>query len=499
MRSENDEIVCPAEWWYGRLLLMFLLGVLCSMSTCTANAELVPQGATNRASGEDVWVIQSISPQRLYVGEQGIQIIKVCRRAKVTEAKVERLVLKEFRSKHLAVDREYEEIKEEDSYAVTEMRYSLFPRMAGAFTIPPIKVRCELAVRSQGNGYLFGPPKQERMEVASQPVSLQALPLPAVEKNKDFSGLVGTYTLKGSLNPRKVRLGEAVTLSIILKGKGNIDHSAHLAVPELSNCKVYADAPRLVLETDSDGLGGTRTYRWGVIASECGSYTVPTISLTFFDPHLQRYRTVFTGPMSFEVLPLYGSVPSGSGKNSPLRVSGDIVAAAKTASRDYHLPWAAIFSLPAGLALVLLWRMTMKKRKAAVCPGSNDEGGLKHLRETVLGFSVTDPLGVDDCVRLKEAWKEYLETKLGTGVKNCTSQEIRGVLIAKGVHDDLADGTFNIYEILDRVCFSGKKENLPAGYVLRTMEQLAINLDTCLQAEVRARKGIRKDERDIDT
>ena len=234
---------------------------------------------------------------------------------------------------------------------VNEISYLVQASEPGTYTIGPAVFTVQEAVpggRQGGNdpfGSLFDDPffnpvQTRPVRVVSNSLSLEVRPLPAYDGEGAFSGLVGGFTMAASLDKDKVRAGESVTLSIVVQGQGNVMDIGTL-MPQLdeTRAKVYPDAPKEEISPTEKGLTGKKVFQAAVVPKQPGKLKIPPVSLTFFDPGENKYRTIATQPIALEVLPGEKGT-SGTAQDSPGTFSGadgGNVAAAPVSKADVKM------------------------------------------------------------------------------------------------------------------------------------------------------------------
>ena len=92
----------------------------------------------------------------------------------------------------------------------------------------------------------FGQARSGRpTSLTSEALSFQVLPVPPEGRPADFGGLVGSFTLESTIEPRQLKAGESVTLTATVRGRGNVKRIPELKIPPLDGLKIYADQPVL--------------------------------------------------------------------------------------------------------------------------------------------------------------------------------------------------------------------------------------------------------------
>lgn len=117
-------------------------------------------------------------------------------------------------------------------------------------------------------------------------------PLPEEGKPSDFSGAVGQYKFSVKASRSEVPATESVTLRISLSGKGNIK-LVDAPAPELPSAfEIYDPELKEKIAVNGAGMSGSKTYDYLLIPRYGGTYKIPAISFTYFDPESKRYKTL---------------------------------------------------------------------------------------------------------------------------------------------------------------------------------------------------------------
>ena len=117
-------------------------------------------------------------------------------------------------------------------------RVALFPTGPGERTIEPLGIEAQVQVRDRRRrdpfGDLFGGSglfdRNVPVAVASRPVTIEVLPLPAEGRPASFAGHVGEMDVATSADRTEVAANEAISFRVDLTGTGNL---RALAAPEI--------------------------------------------------------------------------------------------------------------------------------------------------------------------------------------------------------------------------------------------------------------------------
>jgi hypothetical protein len=121
-----------------------------------------------------------------------------------------------------------------------------------------------------------------------------------------FDGAVGQFALRTRTDADSVAVGEGVTLTVRLRGTGNLSTVSPPAVDAPSDFAVYEPSVRTDLDRSGDAVRGTKTFTYTLVPRSNGRFTLPPVRFAYFDPAAGRYRTRRSEPTALQVT---GDVP----------------------------------------------------------------------------------------------------------------------------------------------------------------------------------------------
>lgn len=198
------------------------------------------------------------------------------------------------------------------TYYVTPIRMALFPIQPGKLKIGPTVIRCQVQKQMRVDPFspdffqrffsqgLMGPVSRE---LKTKPISLTARALPEAGKPKDFTGAVGLFRVSAKVDRRKVKVGEAVTLSVTVQGRGNLKALGDLALPEMDTFRVFETVTSLSTGQDQKGIQGSKTYKTVLVPRVSGELKIPAIPFNFFEPKSRKYVTRRTSSIRITAAP----------------------------------------------------------------------------------------------------------------------------------------------------------------------------------------------------
>lgn len=390
-------------------------------------------------------------------------------------------VLTPFQPKEQPVNRQSREAEIEGRpyTRIHGWRFSLFPIEPGDKLIPPLRLKGQVPVRQQSFfGTSVSLEEVNDGPVLSDPIEFRVKPLPTEGRPADFSGAVGSaYTLVADLQKRDVSVGEPFTLSIRIRGSGNI---AAIAEPKLNFpefIEVYDTERTADTSFDQGKMIGEVRYNYVLIARKDGNVVLDPITFTYFSTGDGRYVTQKKGPFALKVKPDEGTGAIYiQGKRKRIRVTGEDfrhIHATDPFVRDegrsllttvpFWLvmlgPWGLVFATTARrkwsdhlknnpeLARRLKARDATKGRLAHATKLA-EAGGLTFFSEleNVLHEALSARLGIST----RGVTRSQLEEALAQGENNPIGKKSKG----RGIEASCRVKVIEILDTLDRVRFA---------------------------------------------
>ena len=179
----------------------------------------------------------------------------------------------------------------------------LVPKGSGIVEIPSATVVFEGVTGYEEYRDFFG--RTARREVTakfvvpSNTLSLTVRDLPTEGRPASFSGLIGTYHIEATAAQTAVSVGDPITITIGVYGDGIIDEYHLPPLAEISTIAEGFKIPDDRAEGRTEGNG--RIFTQTIRARSDKVETIPSISLTYFDPERGEYITSRTNPIPITV------------------------------------------------------------------------------------------------------------------------------------------------------------------------------------------------------
>jgi len=199
-------------------------------------------------------------------------------------------------------------------FRVVELkRVALFPQKSGNLSLDEIEIEGYVKVkRSRGKSAnpleeLFDNPffgggfyKQELRKIKSNEKTLlvKELPSPIPE---GFTGAVGSFTVGATIDDRKVKTDETVTLSLTINGTGNIKLLDGPILKLQDGLEAYDSKVTENIYTNTGVVRGSKKFEYPIIPRKPGTYKIAPDEWWYFDTEKQRYQNYSLGHYTLQV------------------------------------------------------------------------------------------------------------------------------------------------------------------------------------------------------
>lgn len=449
-------------------------------------------------SGKDVYVRTIVSKTNPTVGEQIIVTYKIFTRVGVSNLNITSLPnISGFWSKDLLESQKQLQQSTEtidgQEYITAEIRkLALFPLKSGEVTIPAIEMTVVAQVKSRKKSRVRDPwfdaffndpffnSASQAVEVPlkSNTVKVNVRDLPA-GKPADFSGAVGNYTLKSTVDRTQLKANEAVNLRITISGTGNIEMIDKLPIVFPPDFDTYD--PKVTSNVQKGNtISGSKTFEYLIIPRNAGSFTINPVNFIYYDLSENRYKTLSTESFAIDVA-------KGDGTQSSVSYSGvdqQDVQFVGTDIRHIELPPFALkntgshfFGSPKYLlllsAILLLSIMAQillyQRRKTRGNTGLmrlKRATGVARKRLKMAGIHLKADAETEFYNEISHALWGYLSDKFQIPLSELSTDSVNEALAARKVNQELTDaftGTLHNCEYA-RFAPGDKKANMEQIY-----------------------------------
>lgn len=358
----------------------------------------------NSANGEQIVFMEiKLSKEEAYPNEPIQAIIKLYARsydALRRRSDLEVPGISGFQVKRINRNTDKRDFKQEvinnQVYVSEEIEaYSLLPQQTGEVTIPPFKIRVAIPLD-------FFDERIVLLKTDEKIINVKNLPTPIP---KDFKGAIGDFKFNTFLEKDKAETNQSINYELELIGKGNLSGIKLPKIKLSDDLEVYPPQNRKSIQAIGQGQVGKIIDSYVIVPQYGGSFDIPEVKLTFFNPETEKYQTIKTERKTIEVqgepkpkaitkaekeeeeteqkeedsTSLKIKIPNLDFKN--IAFSESIENEGNSTENKYGYLWWT--TLPIGLLglFFVLRKKKRKKRKSIVFPASELKSTLKEIKE----------------------------------------------------------------------------------------------------------------------
>jgi hypothetical protein len=454
-----------------------------------------PTEAQVREGLKDIFITATVDKAKVYVSEQVTYTMKFYQAVRLFDnPEYTPPTVTGFWKEDLPPQNSRYETVGGRRYLVSEVKMALFPTAAGKQTIGAATVKCAiedldaLFNRDPFNFDLnqFFNRGARTKTLRSEPVAIEVLPLPERGQPEDFTGAVGQVSLKVEWSKTATEVNQPVTAKVTVWGAGNVKSIAEPKVATPQNFRTFLAGSSERVTKEGGRIGGGKIFEISFVPREPGTFELPPITFSYFDPQKERYLTLKGSPLNLTVTGTRELAGGYSGitqkelavNQSDLRYlkrelgkeSGSFAGSAGF----WALQAVPIFLLG---ATILLRRVRDREETDVSYFRSRRASrmvkkGLKEIR-AAQHLAPTEYFG-----RLQKMLVEYLGDRFNVAGWGMTREEIESLLAANNVADEVKGDFLELLHLADRARFSGWKPSyaervealVKAERTIRTLE-----------------------------
>ena len=140
--------------------------------------------------------------------------------------------------------------------------------------------------------------ERTELPIQSETAALNVKPLPP-NTPPNFSGAIGNFTMTADAKPKTVQVGDPITVTSTIAGRGNFDRMNGPALEDERGWHKYPPSSKFK-QDDDVGMSGEKTFEM-VIAPNEKKPAVPPLVFAFFDPVKENYVTLRSTAVPIQV------------------------------------------------------------------------------------------------------------------------------------------------------------------------------------------------------
>lgn len=259
--------------------------------------------AANGISNDDLFIRMQVSKQSVYEQEGFLVTLKLYASSNIPVPQPTKFDFPDYdgflvQEVELPEQRQWqlENYKNRNYRTVTLQQVILMPQRSGSLSIKPAQIDVSVQVpverRVQSIFDIFDDSyRRVSKTLKTAPATIEVKPLPS-GKPAAFSGGVGDFTMTSEISTNQLKANEAVTVTVNIKGTGNLRLIKNPEVQFPNDFEVYD--PKITQNTrnTAGGVTGSKTIEYVAIPRFGGEFEIPAIQFSYFDLKSNSYKTI---------------------------------------------------------------------------------------------------------------------------------------------------------------------------------------------------------------
>lgn len=261
-------------------------------------------------------------------------------------------------------------------YLVLEQSYVIYPQSAGKLVIDPSIATARIAIQgSRGNRSAFDPFRSNTKTIrrSSDKKTVTVKSIPDSFKGKHWLAAKEVQLVEEFPESTNFKAGEPITRTLLLIADGqNASQLPEFGITGIRGLKQYPDKPLLKDNLSEDSITGIQQVKVALIPSSAGNYTLPAISIPWWNTQTNKLETASIKARTFSVDSAFATdttdikpvqtetarIETSPEKEPDVEIDTSINAT-NLNSADNSLPWIITSFLLATaflITLFLLWK-----------------------------------------------------------------------------------------------------------------------------------------------
>lgn len=344
--------------------------------------------------------------------------------------------------------------------SVVLKRVLLYPQKTGKLSLKPYTFELSVDVPTNRRDFFGRPLYAPATRVASTAeITIDVKELPQENRPASFTGAVGSFDFFVTPNKTALDAGTALEIEVRVTGKGNLKL---FSLPELkvpAALERYTPENKQKINNSRSGMEGSISDRYTIIPNFQGSYPIPGLEFSYFDPKAKKYVTRTTEEINIQVLGGANSAgtTNNTGVQSPapieraegfrfIKLNHQLTPLASTSfieDLNFYTLWLA----PLLLLPILGWWIRFNRARGhdlgALKRKASSRMAKKYLAQAQKALKTPDSF----YLALEKSFQHFLKACLSIETADMTHDTIEELLMAQGVSKEVSG---RLIELLNR-------------------------------------------------
>jgi hypothetical protein len=262
-----------------------------------------------------------VPKESAYVGEMiPVQVrLAVNTRTRANLSKLPEITGQGFTTQKLSEPQQAFETIGGRTYQVFTFKTAIAAARTGRFKVGPVEIEAVVQVPRKSSGGrspfdlfnmndpfadpFFADPfrgmmEQRAVKIKSETAMLEVKALPP-KAPAEFSGAVGIFNLTADAKPKSAQVGDPLTVTATISGRGNFDRVNAPALSDERGWHKYPPSSKFS-QNDDVGMSGDKSFEM-VLSPNERKQQVPPLVFAYFDPVKEDYVTLKSDPIAVRI------------------------------------------------------------------------------------------------------------------------------------------------------------------------------------------------------
>ena len=279
---------------------------------------------------------------------------------------------------------------------------------------------------------------------------------------ESFSGAVGSMKMAATIDKNQVKANEALTLKVKISGSGNLKFTDQLNFNFPTDFEIYDPKISNNLKTTTAGVSGSKTFEYLLIPRHAGTYEIPPVEFSYFNPKSKKYEKIASQPFALNVErgdgdsdPTMVTAPTNSkevvkmiGKDIRyIKTSGFNLQKEKNSaffgSTPFYLSYFGSSMLFLGFVFYMRQKRKANENVSLIKHKKAGKVAQKQLKKAEAHLQAKDKDAFYK--EVLDALLGYLSDKLGVGTSELNKENIQELLSKKGVEETAVSDLLDVW------------------------------------------------------
>lgn len=341
---------------------------------------------------------------------------------------------------------------------------SIYPQQTGDLTISSMRLQLEVVSKDRKLSYTRFSRPVKRVIVSTEPILIKVKQLPGGAP-KDFSGSVGQFTLRSTVDKKNVTTNDGITITISVSGNGDVKRIQAPGINLGDEFDIYD--PKVQEETSFELKGrisGKKIFSYLVAPKVAGTYNLQA-QFTYFDPDSNKYVTIKDAAHKLTVKQGFNEAKPAEGNEytetietvKPLKTS---LSLQKRGLPVWGSLWHVLLLIGPFAGLLVIWaNKQLSKQKDNIDPAEKRRIEAQKIAKARLDkayefLEKKDSRNFYD--ESSKAMLDYVSSKLEINRSSLSKDNVRQKLIELEVGDDKIERFMRIIQNCELALFGGR-------------------------------------------